>query len=325
MAGVMIKGLGMCVPERRLGNSDLEKIVDTSDEWIMARTGIKERRIAGDKENTSTFAIGAAQQAIDDSGVDPKDIDLIIVATITPDNNFPSVSCLVQKNIGANNAFAFDMSAACSGFLFALTTAGQYIRSGMCKNVLVIAAETMTTLVDWEDRTTCVLFGDGAGSCILTESQGDCGIVAEYLSSQGDFSSLMEVISEKKKPLDQKTKMVKAPYISMQGQELFKVAVNSMTKAVQTVLKRANLELEDITCVVPHQANDRIISAVAKKLGCHKDKIFINIQKYGNMSAASIAVALCEAKKEGSIKSGDYVVLVTFGAGIVTAASVIKF
>ncbi len=325
MQNVGIIGLGHYLPSKRLTNADLEKLVETSDEWITTRTGIKERRIALKNEKNSDLATKAALEALQNAELNPADVELIIVATISPDSNFPSVSCLVQKNIGAVKAAAFDISAACSGFLYALTTAKQYILTGLYKNALVVASEKITTMIDWNDRGTCVLFGDGAGACVLTKVKGDRGIVADYLHAQGKFGELMSVIAEEREPLDQKNNMTRLPYIVMQGQELFKVAVNSMAEAVEIAAHKAGLKISDVDCVVPHQANDRIISAVAKKLGIPKEKIFINIDKYGNMSAASIAVALYEAQKQNRIKPGNVVALVTFGAGLVSAANIVRW
>lgn len=325
MKNIGILGLGHYLPAKKLTNADLEKMVETTDEWITSRTGIKERRIAGRAEKNSVLATRAAEEALKNAKLPADKLDLIVVATISPDSNFPSVACLVQKSLGAKSAAAFDVSAACSGFLFALTTAKQYLSTGMYKNALVIASEKITELIDWNDRSTCVLFGDGAGACVLGEVEEGRGIISEYLHAEGEFGNLMEVQVEERDPMDQQQSTMKLPRVVMQGQELFKVAVNSMAGAVEIAVKKAGLKLDDVACVVPHQANDRIISAVAKKLNLSKDKIFINIQKYGNMSAASIAVALYEAQKEGRIKRGDIVVLVTFGAGLVTAANVVKW
>lgn len=312
------------MPKKVLTNFDLEKMVDTTDEWIITRTGIRERRIAGKDEKNSDLAIHAAKNALKDAHLDPAKVELIIVATISPDSNFPSVACLVQKALGAHHAAAFDISAACSGFLYGLTTAKQFIQNGLYKNALVIASEKITSLIDWNDRSTCVLFGDGAGACVLAPVKGK-GIIADYLHAKGEFGQLMTVISHPHESLNQKEKTIPLPHIVMQGQELFKIAVNSMAEAVGHAVKKAGLKLSDIDCVVPHQANDRIISAVAKKLKIPKEKIFVNIDKYGNMSAASIAVALCEAVEQKRIKKGDMVVLVTFGAGLVSAANVVKW
>ena len=326
MIKVGILGLGAYLPAKKLTNFDLEKIVDTSDEWIRTRTGIRERRIAALHEKTSDLAAKAAIEALQDAKISAERIDLIIVATISPDSSFPSVACKVQKIIGAKKASAFDVSAACSGYLVALTTAKQFIQTGLYKRVLVIAADRITSLIDWKDRDTCVLFGDGAGACVLGPTKSG-GIIADFIQAFGDQGELMQVIAEEaRSPYHpERTNHTKLPYISMQGQELFKMAVNSMADAIVKALKKAKIKKSDVDCIVPHQANDRIISAVAKKLNIPKEKIFINIDKYGNMSAASIAVALYEAKKSKRIKKGDNVVLVTFGAGLISAANVVKW
>ncbi len=326
MKNIAITGLGYYLPKRVLTNADMAKLVETSDEWITSRTGIKERRIADKHEKNSDLAIHAAKEALKNAKLDPHKVELIIVATISPDSNFPSVACLVQKALGAHKAAAFDIGAACSGFLFAMTTAKQFLQTGLYKNALVIASEKITSLIDWNDRGTCVLFGDGAGACVLAPTVSkNKGIIADYLHAQGEFGNLMEVVADQREPMNQKSSTMHVPRVVMRGKELFKIAVNSMADAVQKAVKKAGLKLSDVDCVVPHQANDRIISAVAKKLNIPKDKIFVNIYKYGNMSAASIAVALCEAVEQERIKKGDTVVLVTFGAGLVSAANVVKW
>ncbi|MBZ0167776.1 MAG: ketoacyl-ACP synthase III [Candidatus Omnitrophica bacterium] len=325
MKHIGILGLGHCLPERILTNHDLERMVETSDEWITSRTGIKERRIAGKEQPNSDLATGAAREALANSGIAAEDIDLIIVATISPDSNFPSVACLVQKALGARKAAAFDLSAACSGFLYALTTAKQFLAAGTYQNALVIASEKITDLIDWNDRGTCVLFGDGAGACVLGAVDTGHGIISDFMHAQGEFGELMAVVSDGREPMDQKRELIRLPYVVMQGKELFKVAVNSMALAVEEALKKAGMDLHDIDLVVPHQANDRIITAVAKKLDVPKERFFINIDRYGNMSAASIAVALYEANEQGFLKKGDHVALVTFGAGLVSAATIVKW
>ncbi|HBG60566.1 MAG: hypothetical protein A2Y03_03545 [Omnitrophica WOR_2 bacterium GWF2_38_59] len=325
MNNIAISSLGHYLPKKILTNAELEKIVDTSDEWITTRTGIKERRIALKDENTSDMAIGAAKEALKNAKLDGSKIELIVVATTTADSCFPSVGNIVQDAIGAHHAAAFDVSAACAGFLYALTTAKQYLLSGMYKNALVIAADKFTNLLDWNDRQTCVLFGDGAGAVILTPTKSKKGIISDYLLSLGKYHQIMYVATEKRKPLDKEKTEFHFPYAVMHGQELFKVAVNSMAEAVEIVVERAGMQMSDIDCVVPHQANDRIITAIAKKLKVPKEKFFINIHKYGNMSAASVAVALYEAVEEKKIQKGSNVVLVTFGAGLVAAANVVKF
>ncbi|HQP10069.1 MAG TPA: beta-ketoacyl-ACP synthase III [Candidatus Omnitrophota bacterium] len=325
MNNVGIIGLGHYLPEHILTNFDLEKMVDTTDEWIITRTGIRERRIADQSQRNSHLAINAAREALKNAKLDPHDVDLIIVATISPDTSFPSVACLVQKALHARRATAFDISAACSGYLYGITTAKQFIQNGLYKNALVVASEKISTYIDWNDRSTCVLFGDGAGACVLSKVPGDRGIIADYLHAEGHFGELMEIISKERKSCDQKVKTMDLPRISMQGKELFKAAVNSMAHAALTVIKKAGMKLSDIDWVIPHQANDRILSAVAKKLDLPKEKVFVNIDKYGNMSSASTAVALYEAVEQGKIKRGDNIVLVTFGAGLVSAANVVKW
>ena len=325
MRNVGIISVGSFLPKRVLTNLDLEKIVETSDEWILTRTGIRERRIAGKHERNSHLAVHAGKEALKKANLDPAKLDLIIVATISPDSHFPSVSCLVQKAIGAKRAACFDISAACSGFLFGMTTAKQFIQNGSFNNALVIASEKITSLIDWSDRSTCVLFGDGAGACVLAPVKGKRGIISDFIHAQGQFGELMEVKVEDREPLDQKNKIMHLPFVVMKGKELFKIAVNSMAEAAQIAVKKAHLKLSDIDCVVPHQANDRIISSVAKKLGIPKEKIFVNIDRYGNMSAASIAVALDEAVEQKRIKRGSVVVLVAFGAGLVSAANVVRW
>ncbi len=321
-----ILGVGRFVPEARLTNEDLEGMVDTSDEWITVRTGIKERRVASKNERASHLGVAAAKDALKDAGIAGSKIDLIIVATSTPDSNFPSTACLIQKELGAHQAAAFDISAACSGFLYGLATAKQFIATGTAKKALVIAAEIMTSIIDWQDRNTCVLFGDGAGACVLGEVEGGRGFLSEYLHAQGEFCDLMTVVTDRgRHPTEGNGATGIRPYVRMQGRELFKIAVNSMDRAVREAIKKAGVSVEEVACVVPHQANDRIISAVAKKLGIPKEKFFINIMHYGNMSAASCAVALHDAVREKRIKEGDLVVMVSFGAGLVTAANVIRW
>ncbi len=320
-----IVALGRYLPAQKLTNADLEKLVDTSDEWIMSRTGIKERRIAAPDEKTSDLAIKAALDALKHSPVKGEDIEAIIVATTTPDSGFPSVACLVQRAIGAKRAFAFDVGAACSGFLYAMTTAKQFIATGMVKNALVVAADHFTTIVDWKDRNTCVLFGDGAGAAVLSlVSQG--GILSDYLVAEGDSADLMGIVPDKvRTPFDQALDTAKLPFVVMNGQDLFKKAVPGMAEGVRIAAEKAGITVQDLVCVVPHQANDRIIASVAKRAGVDKEKFFINIHKYGNISAASVVVALCEAVEEGRIKKGDKIALVVFGAGLVAAANIIEW
>ncbi|MBF0122675.1 MAG: ketoacyl-ACP synthase III [Candidatus Omnitrophica bacterium] len=325
MKRIGIIALGRYLPEQKITNADLEKMVETSDEWIMTRTGIRERRVAAVDEKTSDLAVKASLDALNNSSVKEEDIELIIVATVTPDGPFPSVACLVQKAIGAKKAFAFDVSAACSGFLYAMTTAKQFIATGMVKNALVIAADRFSTIVDWKDRNTCVLFGDGAGAAVLAPV-AEGGILSDVLVSDGEGAPLMYVVSEMNRtPRDQNVVEGKLPFIIMHGQDLFKHAVPGMAEAVNMAAEKAGISLDEIVCVVPHQANDRIIASVAKRAGIDKERFFINIDKYGNISAASVVVALCEAVESGRIKKGDKIALTVFGAGLVAAANIVEW
>ena len=325
MKKVGIIGVGEYLPKKVLTNADLEKMVDTSDEWITTRTGIKERRIAAKNEAASDLAIKAAHEALEHARLKASDLDLIIVATVTGDMHFPSVSCLVQKALGAKGAVCFDIAAACSGFVHALTIAQQFVARGISSKALVIGAEKMSSFVDWQDRNTCVLFGDGAGAAVVAEVKTG-GILASYLGSDGEMSDLLMVpAGGSRHPASAKTLEDRMHYVKMCGNEVFKIAVHAMADAAQEVLKRAELKCEDVDLVIPHQANIRIIMAVAKKLGFSEEKIYLNIAKYGNMSSASTATALCEAVREGRVKKGDIILLDAFGAGFVWGACVIKW
>lgn len=320
-----IKGLGKYLPEKVLTNFDLEKMVDTSDEWIQTRTGIKERRLARDNESCSDMAIKAAKAALKDSRTKAEDIELIITATITADMQFPSVSSMVQHSLKAKKAVCFDISAACAGFVYALITAEQFIANGGYKNALVIGAEKLSTIVDWTDRNTCVLFGDGAGAAVL-EAVNTPTIISSYLGCDGAGGRLLMMPGGGSRyPATHETINQRLHFVKMQGNELFKLAVKNMAEAAQKALKKAGLDCKDVDCFIPHQANSRIIMAAAKKLRLDTDKIYMNIDKYGNMSSASTVVALCEAKETGRIKKGDIVLLDVFGAGLVWGACVIKW
>lgn len=325
MKNIGIVSVGKYVPKTVVTNEQLEKLVETSSAWIVERTGIRQRRIAAKHERSSHMGIIAAKEALANAKLDPAKVELIVVATCTPDSAFPSVACLIQKALGARKATAFDVNAVCSGFLYALTTAHQYLKNGMFTNALVVAADKFTSLLDWNDRGTCVLFGDGAAACVLKPVEGKRGILSDFLLSHGEYAHLMEVVAEDREPMCQKSNTIKIPTVRMSGPELFKIAVNSMAEAVLVAVKRAGMKIEDIDIVVPHQANDRIISAVAKKLNIPKDKFFINIEKYGNTSASAIAIALYEAVEQKRIRRGDNVALVTFGAGLVSAANVVRW
>ena len=325
MKRVGIIGVGEYLPKKVLTNADLEKMVDTSDEWITTRTGIKERRLVSGGEATSDMAARAAEHAIKDAGISAADIDLIIVTTITPDMQFPATACFVQAKLGAKNAICFDLSAACAGFVYGIITAQQFISQDTSKKALVIGAETLSSITDWEDRNTCVLFGDGAGAVVLSGVESG-GILAHYLGSNGNLTDLLKVPGGgSRNPTSLKTVNQKLHFTKMQGNELFKLAVTLMTKAAKEVLKKANLKFSDIDIVIPHQANSRIIMAMAKKLGLTEEQVYLNIEKYGNMSSASTATALCEAVKDGKIKKKDVVLLDAFGAGLVWGACIIEW
>jgi len=325
MKKVGIIGVGAYLPKKILTNADLEKMVNTSDEWITTRTGIKERHVVAKNEAASDLALQAAKKALYDAKLKPLDIDLIIVATISPDMHFPSVSCIIQNALGAKNAACFDIAAACAGFVYALVIAQQFVARGTYKNVLVVGVEVLSSITDWQDRNTCVLFGDGAGAAIISEVKSG-GIISSYLASDGSFADLLMLpAGGSRRPATHETIKERQHYIKMRGNELFKIAVNKMTEAAQVALKQAGLKCSDVDIIIPHQANMRIIMAMAKKLGLSEDKVYLNIEKYGNMSSASTAVALCEAVRKGKVKKGDIVVLDAFGAGLVWGACIIKW
>ncbi len=319
-------GLGKYLPEKRLSNSDLEKIVDTTDQWITERTGIKERRIARSDEATSDMAAFAARNALESARLKPEDIDLIIVATITPDMFFPATACLVQEKLGVNHAPAFDISVACSGFIYGIANAQQFIKSGLYKRVLVIAAEKMSSITDWQDRSTCVLMGDGAGAAVLGEVE-EGGILSVYLGADGSKGNLLKMpAGGSRLPASASTVEERLHFLKMQGNELFKHAVKIMADAALKATEPLGLKADDISLIIPHQANIRILSAVAKRMGIDPEKkVYLNIKKYGNMSAASTAVALVEAVEEGRVKKGDIILLDAFGAGLTWGAVVIRW
>jgi len=325
MKKVGIIGVGEYLPKKILTNVDLEKMVDTSDEWITTRTGIKERRIALSSEAASDLALSAAKEALKGAKIKAQDLDLIIIATITPDVQFPSTACFVQAALGAKNAVCFDISAACAGFVYAIIVAQQFIARGTYKNALVIGTEVLSSITDWQDRNTCVLFGDGAGAAVLSEVKSG-GILSTYLGSDGTMAKLLMLPGGgSRNPATHKTIDKRLHYIKMEGNVIFKSAVTIMAEAAQAALKKAGLKCSDVDLVIPHQANVRIIMAMAKRLGLPSEKIFLNIEKYGNMSSASTATALCEAVKTGRIKKGDIVLLDAFGAGLVWGACLIKW
>jgi len=325
--GVFVAGTGSYVPEKVLTNDELATRVDTSDEWIVTRTGIKERRIAREDEFTSHMASAAARNALEQAGMDAADIDLIIVATITPDTPTPATACHVQQQLGAKKAVAFDISAACSGFLYAMKIAKRMIASGAFENALIIGAEKLSAVTNWSDRTTCVLFGDGAGAAVLKKSgAGDGDIVATEMGSDGTLTHLLEIPGGGTAcPINSENVDKNLQTLSMLGKEVFKHAVTRMKQASETVIERAGWSPEDIACVIPHQANLRIIDAIADRLAVPNDKVFVNLHKYGNTSAAAVAIALDEAHRTGAFKRGDKIVLVVFGAGLTWAAAAIEW
>jgi len=323
---VSIIGTGSYVPERVMTNADLEKMVETSDEWIVTRTGIRERRIAGAEECTSDLAAEAARRALDNAGITAEEVDLILVATVTPDMAFPSTACFVQAKIGAKNAACFDVSAACSGFLYALEIAQQFITSHTYDTILVIGAEKLSSIVDWTDRNTCVLFGDGAGAAVLRHRGGGHGVISTFMGSDGRLSDLLYIPGGgAKNPITKENCDLRLDTIKMNGKETYKHAVTSMLDAAHRALAEANLRVSDLACIIPHQANLRIIEAIASRLDLPIEKFMVNLDRFGNTSAAAVAIALDEANRTGRMKVGDYVLLIVFGGGLTWASSVIQW
>ena len=324
---VCIAGTGSYLPEKVMTNEELAKRVDTSDEWIFSRTGIRERRIAAEGEFTSHMASAAARKALEQAGLDAADIQLIIVATITPDTLTPATACYVQHQLGASKAVAFDISAACSGFLYAMKLSKRMIADGAYENALIIGAEKLSAFVNWEDRTTCVLFGDGAGAAVLRRAEpGEGAILATEMGTDGNLTHLLNIPGGGSAcPITPSNVGTHLATLSMQGKEVFKHAVNRMKEAAETVIYRANLKPEDIACVIPHQANLRIIDAIAERLSVPEGRVFVNLDKYGNTSAAAVAIALDEASRSGAFKRGDNIVLVVFGAGLTWAAAAVRW
>lgn len=321
-----IAGVGSYVPERVITNADLEEIVETTDEWITSRTGIKARRVAGTDEFTSDLAARAALRAMKKAGVRPEEIDLIIVATITPDMPFPSTACLVQQKIGAYRSAAFDIEAACSGFIFALEVGQQFIMSRTYNTVLVIGAEKLSSIVDWTDRNTCVLFGDGAGAAILQNRPNSHGLLTACMGSDGQKADLLSLPAGGSRcPASAESVAAGLHYLRMDGKETFKNAVQAMNVAALESLRRCEIDISQIKCIIPHQANRRIIDAVTERLGARPEQVFINVDKYGNTSAASVAIALDEAVESRRIQRGDLILMVVFGAGLTWGAAVIEW
>jgi 3-oxoacyl-[acyl-carrier-protein] synthase-3 len=324
---VCVAGTGSYVPDRVLTNAELSEMVDTSDEWIFTRTGIRERRVAAKDEFTSHLATKAAEKALEQAEIAAADIELIIIATITPDTPTPATACYVQQAIGAHKAVAFDISAACSGFLYAMKLAKRLISDGAFNNALIIGAEKLTSVTNWDDRSTCVLFGDGAGAAVLRRSQpGEGAIVATEMGTDGSLTHLLKIPGGGTAcPITPENIADHPATLHMQGKEVFKIAVNRMKDAAEKVIERAGWQPEDIACVIPHQANRRIIDAIADRLAVPNDRVFVNLHKYGNTSAAAVAIALDEAHRTGAFKRGDSIVLVAFGAGLTWAAAAIRW
>jgi 3-oxoacyl-[acyl-carrier-protein] synthase-3 len=322
-----IVGWGKYVPSKVVTNADLSRMVDTNDEWIVTRTGIRERRVAGPRDTTASMGLAAAKDALEMAGVRPHEVDLIIVATATPEHSFPATASLIQDALGAVKAGAFDLSAGCSGFMYALALGSQAVRSGAHDIIVIIGSETLSRIIDWSDRTTCVLFGDGAGAIVLragTSAAG--GVLATLCRSDGSGGDLLMLPGGGSKfPPSHQTIDQKLHFVKMNGREVFRFATRIMDKSAREVLDSAGLKMDDIELIIPHQANLRIIQAAARALKLPEDRFFVNLQHYGNTSSASIPIALCEAVEQGKLKPGDHCILVGFGAGLTWAAALLKW
>ena len=323
---VRILGTGRAVPENVLTNADLERMVDTTDQWIVTRTGIRERRIAPPGTPLSVLAVAGCRAAMDQAGVTAEEIDLIVLGTVTGDMKFPATACFVQEQLGAKNAVAFDLSAACSGFLYGLQVAESLMSTVGYRRTLVVGGEVLSSMVNWDDRDTCVLFGDGAGAVVLGPADGNRGLLASYLKSDGSCAQLLyNPGCGSLNPPSVENVAAKLHTIRMEGREVFRHAVTSMAEALQAVLVAAGKDAKDLDLLIPHQANQRIIDAVAKRFDFAAEKIYVNVDRYGNTSAASIPIALDEARQNGRLGDGDLVGLVTFGAGFTWAAALLRF
>ncbi len=321
-----ITGWGTAIPEKVMTNHDIAKLVDTSDDWIREMTGIRERRIASQEESTATLATDAALKALETANLQPEELDLIIVSTSSPEYVFPATACLVQDRIGASRAGAFDLSAACTGFIYALNVAAQSIRSGATKNVLVIGAETLSRFTNWKDRATCILFGDGAGAFVLQASEEPGGVLSSVLRSDGSGENLLLIpAGGSSMPACPDSVKGGKHYIQMNGREVFRFATRVMAQATREAIEAAKVTLEDIRLIIPHQANRRIIEAAARGLDLPMEKFVVNVEHYGNTSTASIPIATCEAIQQGRLKAGDHIVIVGFGAGLTWGASVVRW
>ncbi len=324
--GVRMTGLASAVPERILTNADLEKMVDTSDEWIYSRTGVRERRIVEEGQGASDLAVQCGRETLEKAGILAAELDLIIVATLTPDSPLPATACLVQAQLGAVNAAAFDLVAGCSGFVYGIATGSQFVKSGMYKNVLVIGVDVLSSLVDWQDRGTCVLFGDGAGSCLLQPGDAEEGVLAVHLGADGLNSRFLHVeAGGSKLPASLATVSARQHYIRMVGNEIFKHAVREMENSLRQALMQCRLKAEDLNLLIPHQANLRIIDALRRRVGLEEEQVVVNIDRYGNTSAGSVPLALAEAEREGRMNKGDVVGLTAFGAGLTWGTVIIRW
>lgn len=321
-----ILGLGSSLPQKVLTNFDLEKMVNTTNEWIIKRTGISERRILKEDEPAHQLAINAGKKAVDNAGITPEQLDLIIVATEAPDYYTPSMSCIVHKALKATNAAAFDLNSACSGFIYGLTVASQFIQTGYYKHILLIGCEGLSKIVDWEDRNTCVLFGDGAGAAVLGRTESGYGVLSTHIGADGELGKHITAPSTYLSPEDLEIRKGKNKRVlMMDGAEVFKFAVRVMERGTRKVLEDSKMLLDDVKLIIPHQANLRILDGAAKRLGISKDKVFSNLHKYGNISSASIPVGLEEAYKDNMFSKGDNLVLVSFGGGLTWASALIKW
>jgi len=325
-AGLRLAGTGVFLPARILTNRDLEKLVETSDEWIFTRTGIRERRIASEKETSTWMGVQAAQQALSRAKIPASALDLILVATVTPESFFPSTACRISAGLGATGCPAFDLQAACSGFVYALIVADQFLRSGTARNILIVGTERLSSVVDWRDRNTCVLFGDGAGAVVLQPSPDGRGILSFDWGADGTSADLLHLHNPQSRGQATQPPATLSPdCIVMAGKEIFKQAVTAMAESAKRTLAKAGVSLSDVKCVISHQANIRIIDALAEKLKFPRERCFVNVHRYGNMSAACIPVALHEAGSEGTLQKGDKVLLVAFGGGLTWSSALLEW
>ena len=323
--GVIIAGTGSYIPERRLTNDDLARIVDTNDEWITQRTGIKERRIAAEHETTASMGTAAARRALESAGLSARDLDLIICATITPEMQFPSTACFIAAALGLDSTPAFDLTAACSGFVYAIETGSNFIKSGRYRNVLVLGAETLSRVTDYTDRASCILFGDGAGAVVLRRSDDPRqGIIYSALYADGNRWDMLYCPPGSRNPINERMVAQRGQYMQIKGREVYKFAVQRFNELIADAMSRCNLKPDQVKLIVPHQVNQRIIDSAMERLELPSDKAYVNIEKFGNTSAASIPIALDEAWRAGRIHSGDIIILVAFGAGLTWGSAVIR-